>query len=274
MKPLTDEAGELNKQLLAALPAFDQAQADVPGLRELVAQRSKNRVAFRQANKVSANERTLKLGEEFKALGAKLDELTTAKPEAKKAVVDREKILKALGDNRDKIEPLDKVVKERGNTVQFKQELGGLVGRIILAILLVTAIAKRTLLRLFIVPGIAAFPVVYFQLYHGGGDTFDWGIFACGLLVVAQFSYFGEYLPKIFPLHLRGTGGSFATNVGGRMIGTSAAFLTTNILAPQMSGLTTFDKVATASAIVGTGVFIIGLALTFLLPEPTAQPSE
>jgi hypothetical protein len=35
----------------------------------------------------------------------------------------------------------------------------------------------------------------------------------------------------MFPLHLRGTGGSFATNVGGRMIGTSAAFLTSNIVA-------------------------------------------
>ena len=27
-------------------------------------------------------------------------------------------------------------------------------------------------------------------------------------------------------MHLRGTGGSFATNVGGRMIGTSAALMT------------------------------------------------
>ena len=273
LKPLSEEAGELNKQLLAALPAFDQASADVPGLRELAAQRSKNRVAFRPANKTAANEKALVLTNEFKQLGVKLDELTAAKPTAKVAVVEREKILKALGDNREKVEPLDRLVKERGNTVQFLQELGGLTGRIILALLLVTAIAKRTLLRLFIVPGLIAFPVAYFHLYHGGGAAFDWGIFFCGLLVVAQFSYFGEYLPKIFPLHLRGTGGSFATNVGGRMIGTSAAFLTTNILAPKMAGLTTFDKVAFAAAIVGTGVFVIGFALTFLLPEPKVEPS-
>ena len=271
LKPLNDEAGELNKQLIAALPAFDQATAEVSGLRELAALRTKNRVAFRQANRLQANEKVLALTNDFKQLGAKLDELTSAKPAAKVAVVEREKILKALGDNREKVEPLDKAVKERGNTVQFKQELGGLAGRIILALLLVTAIAKRTLLRLFIVPGLIAFPVAYFHLYHGGGAAFDWGIFFCGLLVVAQFSYFGEYLPKIFPLHLRGTGGSFATNVGGRMIGTSAAFLTTNILAPKMSGLTTFDKVAFAAAIVGTGVFVIGFALTFLLPEPKAE---
>ena len=275
LKPLNDEAGELNQQLIAALPAFDQAVADVPGLRELAALRTKNRVAFRQANKMSANEKALALTNDFKKLGAKLDDITAVKPNAKKAVVEREKILKALGDNREKVEPLDRLVKERGNTVQFRQELGGLTGRIILALLLVTAIAKRTLLRLFIVPGIVAFPVAYFQIYHSGGAAFDWSIFVCGLLVVAQFSYFGEYLPKIFPLHLRGTGGSFATNVGGRMIGTSAAFLTTNILAPKMSGLTTFDKVATAAAIVGTSVFVIGFALSFLLPEPKEQsPAE
>jgi hypothetical protein len=96
----------------------------------------------------------------------------------------------------------------------------------------------------------------------------QWGIFFCGLMVVAQFSYFGEYLPKVFPLHLRGTGGSFATNVGGRMIGTSAAFLTANWIAPMVGAKTTFDQVAVAAGIVGTSVFIIALAATFFLPEP------
>jgi hypothetical protein len=124
---------------------------------------------------------------------------------------------------------------------------------------------------LFLVPGLIALPLTYFSLYHGGGAAFDWGIFFCGLLIVAQFSYFGEYLPKVFPLHLRGTGGSFATNVGGRMLGTSAAFLTTNLLAPMMSGANTFDKVAMAAGVVGTSVFVIGLLLSFLLPEPKPE---
>ena len=274
LQPLNDEATALNKQLIDIRPAFEQAITDVPGLRELAAQRSRNRVAFRAANKMSANEKSLALTNDFKQLGAKLDELTAAKPDAKKAVVEREKILKALGDNREKVEPLDKLVKERGNTVQFKQELGGLAGRIILALLVVTAITRRRLLQLFIVPGLAALPLAYFQIYHGGGAGFDWSIFLCGLLIVGQFSYFGEYLPKVFPLHLRGTGGSFATNVGGRMIGTSAAFLTTNILAPIMSGANTYDKVALAAGIVGTGVFIIAICGSFLLPEPKSEPIE
>ena len=100
------------------------------------------------------------------------------------------------------------------------------------------------------------------------------GIFLSGLVVVAQFSYFGEYLPKVFPLHLRGTGGSFATNVGGRMIGTSAAFLTANWIAPMVGAKTTFDSVAVAAGIVGTSVFVIALVATFFLPEPKEQTDE
>lgn len=271
LKPLADEATALNQQLLQVRPSFELAIHQVTGLEELAAQRARNRKAFRAANKAQAKEKVAALAVEFKDLGAKLDTLTASNPDAKKAVVEREKILKALGDNREKVEPLDKQVKERGNTVQLKQETGGLVGRIILAILVVTAISRRALLQLFIIPGLVVLPLAYFNLYHTGGGAFDWSIFLAGMLIVGQFSYFGEYLPKVFPLHLRGTGGSFATNVGGRMIGTSAAFLTTNIIAPQLSGTNTYDKVALAAAIVGTAVLVIALVASFFLPEPPAE---
>jgi hypothetical protein len=104
-------------------------------------------------------------------------------------------------------------------------------------------------------------------LFREQPDFFLYGVFLCGLVTVAQFSYLGEYLPKAFPLHLRGTGGSFATNVGGRMIGTSAAFLTSNLIAPLLPG-EQFVQVATAAAIVGGGVYLIGLIASFWLPEP------
>ena len=55
------------------------------------------------------------------------------------------------------------------------------------------------------------------------------GIFLAGLLTVAQFSFWGNYLPRVYPTYLRGTGESFAANIGGRMIGTSAALLTTQL---------------------------------------------
>ncbi len=271
LKPLQDEAKVINTSILEVDPALRQSYETVPGLRELAAKRAKNRVAFRAAMKAGEKERADALNADFKALGAELDTLTATAPEAKKSLVDREKLLKQLGDNREKQEAPDKAIKARANTAQLWQEMGGLVGRIILAVLVIFAVTRRTLLRIFLLPGLIAIPLTYFSLYHTGGDNLNWGIAISGLLVVAQFSYFGEFLPKVFPLHLRGTGGSFATNVGGRMIGTSAAFLTTNILAPLMPGTSTFDKVAFAAGVVGTSVFVIGLILSFFLPEPPPE---
>ena len=95
---------------------------------------------------------------------------------------------------------------------------------------------------------------------------FATAIFFCGLLTVAQFSYLSEFLPKVFPLHLRGTGGSFATNVGGRMIGTMAATLNTGFLAVQFGGGPA--GVAKAAAVIGGVVYLIALVASFWLPTP------
>jgi MFS family permease len=268
LKPLRDEAQQLNGQLAVVMPAFREAEKNVPGFAGLAADRARTRVAQRAARKADNKEQLAALGAHFNQLETNLVQLAGSNPDVKKTLVERERIMKLLGDNRDAQEPFDNAVKARGNTLQFFQETGGLIGRILLAVLLLVAITHRALLRLFVVPGLALFPVTYWVLYHQSAIVMQWGIFLCGLMVVAQFSYFGEYLPKVFPLHLRGTGGSFATNVGGRMIGTSAAFLTTNIIAPMIGGKTTFDQVAIAAGIVGTAVFAIALALTFLLPEP------
>ncbi len=282
LKPLQAEARELNEKLLTAMPDFRQAVTDVPGLRELAARRARVRIDQRALRKAIDNpetteakkvERTMQfstLTNLFAQLDAELDRFTGSRPEARKAFIEREKILKLLGDNREKQEPFDTAIKSRGERMQLWQETGGLAGRITLALLLLVAIRKGTLLRLFQIPGLIVFPLTYLFLFKQQPEIFAWGIAAAGFLTVAQFSYFGEYLPKIFPLHLRGTGGSFATNVGGRMVGTSAAFVTTNLIAPHLSG-TTFEQVATAAAIVGTTVFAVGVALSFLLPEPAVE---
>ena len=280
LKPLQDEARQINADLSKLDPALKAEYAGTPALRDLVAKRAKNRIAFRAAMKAGDKEKADRINAEFKSLGEELDRLSEAKPPVpdaptiKALITDREKLLKQLGDNREKQEPLDKAVKARGNQAQLWQEMGGLAGRLALAAHVVMAVARRALLRIFLIPGLLAVPLTYFSLYHTGGAGLDWGIAICGLLIVAQFSYFGEFLPKVFPLHLRGTGGSFATNVGGRMIGTSAAFLTTNVIAPSMPGASTFDKVAFAAGIVGTAVFVIGFILSFLLPEPPAEAAD
>src|SRR5262249_33945662 len=165
--------------------------------------------------------------------------------------------------------------KERIGTTQRWQELGGLLGRIVLAILLIFVASRRTLLRIFQIPGLIVLPLTYFYFFSKQPDYFITIYFFAGLFTIAQFSYFGEYLPKAFPIHLRGTGGAFATNVGGRMIGTMAAPLVTGLIAPMLAGAEKVGptQVALGAGIVGTSVFAIGLFSSFFLPEPRDEPA-
>jgi MFS family permease len=157
-------------------------------------------------------------------------------------------------------------IKEKRGNIQRWQELGGLMGRILLAILLMF-VPSRTLLRIFVIPGIALFPLTYYNLVSADYTLFAIAIFFCGLVTVAQFSYLSELLPKVFPMHLRGTGGSFATNVGGRMIGTMAATFNTELLSQFFTGPNPM-KVAMAAAIIGGAVYFIALVCSFFMPEP------
>ncbi len=192
------------------------------------------------------------------------------KPQAEAAV---KTATKALADARKPIN--DEINAKRGN-IQRWQELGGLTGRILFAILVVY-VASRVLIRIFLLPGVILFPLTYLVLYQSDYTIFAIAIFLCGLLTIAQFSYVSEYLPKVFPLHLRGTGSGFATNVGGRMLGTMAATLNTELLAPLFFPDEGPEKnplrVATAAAIIGGAVYALALVLSFLLPPPREEPA-
>jgi hypothetical protein len=154
------------------------------------------------------------------------------------------------------------------SAVQAWQEFGGLAGRFLLAFLAVRIVSRRNLLRVFQVPGLFLVPLVF--LYPAVNDVgmLKIGIFFAGLLTVAQFSFWGNYLPRVYPLHLRGTGESFAANVGGRILGTSAALIITYTpIVQHMPG----KKVAYAAAIVAFGVYLAGNILCFWLPEPAGE---
>lgn len=185
----------------------------------------------------------------------------------------RKPLIGKIKENFLKSKPLNDQVKQKADQVQLRQELGGLIGRILLAVLLIVGISRVALLRIFQWPAVVLLPLTYFHYFEQGGSAFLWAYGLCGLLTVAQFSYFGEYLPKVFPMHLRGTGGSFATNVGGRMIGTSMAFVTTSLIAPMHAGSGPLlpSHVAMAAGCVGTSIAIISILLGFLLPEPKAE---
>jgi MFS family permease len=155
------------------------------------------------------------------------------------------------------------------SAVQSFQEFGGLAGRILLAYLAVHIVSRRRLLYVFQIPGLLLLPAVFFFTATHSLTLLQWGIFIVGLATIAQFSFWGNYLPRVYPTHLRGTGESFAANVGGRMIGTCAALVTTQLVT-AMPG-TPPTKLAYASAIVGTAAYVIGFVASFWLPEPTQQ---
>jgi MFS family permease len=167
---------------------------------------------------------------------------------------------------KKKFAPVAGELRTLRGDIQRWQELGGLLGRILLASLLLF-IPSRLLLRLFLVPGIVLLPITYFVLQPGEYVWFAVAIFFCGLLTVAQFSYMSEFLPKVFPVHLRGTGGGFATNVGGRMLGTMAATLNTEVLSKQFDG-TSARTIAIAAACIGGTVYLLAFAMSFVLPKP------
>jgi MFS family permease len=153
--------------------------------------------------------------------------------------------------------------------VQIWQEYGGLAGRFILALLIVAIASRRTLLRLFLIPGLIVVPLVFYYAPFTDLATLKIGMFFAGLFTVAQFSFWGNYLPRVYPTHLRGTGEGFAANVGGRMLGTSFAYITTT-LASNLGG-PPHVQLALAAASVGLFVYAAGVVLSFFLPEPKGE---
>src|SRR5581483_10528213 len=162
---------------------------------------------------------------------------------------------------------------ERGQaaaSAQTMQEVGGLAGRFAIASLGLLIVSRRTVLRLFLIPGLILTPVVFIYMGTHSLQLFRIGIFVAGFTTVAQLTFLGTYMPRIYPLHLRGTGEGFAANVGGRMVGTSAAFVTTH-LAALMPAALPGAQLAYAASIVGVGVYLLALILTFWLTEPPAK---
>jgi MFS family permease len=148
------------------------------------------------------------------------------------------------------------------------QEVGGLLGRVLLAVLVVRIASRQRLIRLFQIPGLVVLPIVFAVFATRSLSLLYPGIFVAGLLTVAQFSFWGNYLPRVYPLHLRGTGESFAANIGGRLIGTSFAWLTAT-LAVTTDRAFAPTKVALVAAAVAFGVYLVGLIASFWLPEPS-----
>jgi Major Facilitator Superfamily len=161
-------------------------------------------------------------------------------------------------------------VEQTVSAVQSFQEFGGLTGRFLLAFLAVRIVSRRRLVRMFQVPGLILVPIVFVVFATRSLTMLQLSIFLFGITTVGQLSFWGNYLPRVYPTYLRGTGESFAANVGGRMIGTCAALLTTQLV-NVMPGATPPTRLAYASAIVGAGAYLLGFVASFWLPEPSRE---
>jgi MFS family permease len=173
---------------------------------------------------------------------------------------------------------------------QKVQEVGGLIGRFLLALLAVRIVSRQNLLHVFQVPALFVVPLVFFFFLRVEDrhffdipiglpgfeslpiTTVTLGVGLAGLFTVAQFSFWGNYLPRVYPVHLRGTGESFAANIGGRAIGTSFAAVTNMIATSELvPGASLPQKYAVTAAAVAFGVTIVAFLVSYALPEPPAD---
>ena len=155
----------------------------------------------------------------------------------------------------------------RGRNVT-KVRAGVLVGRVALAYLAVVIISRRKLIRLFQVPGLLVMPLTF---AIAGTTNLNWlyvGMFFAGLFTVGQFSFWGNYLPRVYPLYLRGTGKlrrEYRGQIDRHVIRLTATLAVTpnRAYAPV--------KVAYVAAAVGFSVYLVGLIASFWLPEPPKE---
>jgi hypothetical protein len=161
-------------------------------------------------------------------------------------------------------------VEQTVGSVQFVGELGTLAGRLLFAFLVVRIATQRRLFRAFLVPGLVAFAAVYFYAATHSLLLLKYGIFVAALCMNGPLSLWWNYLPRVCPVHLRGTGEGFVHNVGGRMIGTFAAVATTQ-LAQFMPGGGDATRLAYAAATVAVLVYSVSLTASFWLPEPEGR---
>jgi MFS family permease len=162
---------------------------------------------------------------------------------------------------------LPRQIEQTVSSVQVFQELGTIAGRLVFALLVVRIARQRTLLRIFLVPGLAVFGWLYFFAATHSLALLKLGIFLAGLFLNGAFSLWGNYLPRMYPTHLRGTGESFALNIGGRLLGASAALVTTQ-LANVMPGGGTAARLAYSAGTVAVLAYSMSLIGSFWLREP------
>jgi MFS family permease len=161
-------------------------------------------------------------------------------------------------------------IEQAASGVQVFQELGALTGRILFAVLALRIVSQRRRFRVLLVPCLFAFAWVYFYAATRSLVFVQIGIFLGTMLFNGLHSFWGNYLPRMYPTHLRATGESFAANIGGRAIGVSAALATTT-LSNVMPGANPSASLAHSAGTIAVLVLITALWASSALPEPAGD---
>ena len=151
--------------------------------------------------------------------------------------------------------------------VQLFQEIGGVAGRLLFVLLVLRIAAQRTRLRVYLGSALVIYAWMYLFGVTRSLTQLQAGMFMAALLFNGLYSFWGNYLPRVFPTHLRGTGESFAFNIGGKTLGASAALLTTQ-LANVMPAPDAGHRLAYSAAAVAIAACVLGLLVSFYLREP------
>jgi MFS family permease len=158
-------------------------------------------------------------------------------------------------------------IEQAGSGVQLFQELGGLTGRLLFALLVVRIVSQRRRLRLVLGPAVFVFSWLYFFAATRSVASVHVGIFLATMFFNGLHSFWGNYLPRVYPTRLRGTGESFAANIGGRVFGVSAVLITTT-LSNVMPGGGPAARLAYSAGAVSLFGIVAGLVGSFSLKEP------
>ncbi len=156
--------------------------------------------------------------------------------------------------------------------VHVHVDTGALLGRFLLTGLVVWFVSRVPMLRWMLWVGLALFPLVFLGPALQDADLFKYAVLLVTLVVGVQYSFWGNYLPRVFPLHLRGTGESFAISIGARVIAPFMA-LATPLLSNVMPGATPTLRLAHSMALIAVLTTLCALLLSRWLPEPPAELS-
>lgn len=156
--------------------------------------------------------------------------------------------------------------------IHLQQDVGGIAGRVLLALLVARLVVRGPIYRWTMAAAVIAVPLVLLSEISNG-YVFGAGAALIACLMALQHSFWGNYLPRFFPVHLRGTGESFAIGVGGRVIAPFAAIVTTQ-LANVWPAATPAARLAMSMLVVTCAATACGFLLSWRLPEPAAELPE